>query len=814
MRHFTSARMKKGVGVVAIAAAALLLGGCPKPKPPTASFTFSPSNPVAGDTVAFQSSTGGAFPGPTYSWTFGDDTTSTSSSPTHIYSAGGTYGVTLTETNSRGSSSATESVPVSPGTAPSVSFSFAPSNPTAGRVVSFTNGSTGRPEPTYFWSFGDGATSTATNPTHVYSAPNTYSVRLNATNSAGSRSVTQAVRVSPGAPLAAFTFTPSAPVVGQLVTFEDASDQGPTSWSWDFGDGATSTAQNPTHTYSAAKTYIVRLSAANSYGSNSVTKSLAVAATAPSASFSFTPSNPVTGQPVTFTDESIGGPTAWSWSFGDGATSNSENPTHTYSAANTFNVTLTAKNSRGSSSVTKSVTVTLQTRSVTLSVAGHVVGSGGILFVTDVEIENPNTVPVTADLLFFPAGGNSSSQVSMTLSPLQTLSLPDVVATQFGVTNLFGNLRLDTQGSPPPRLRLISRTYDQAGNGTFGTSISGFVGPAGSQAPRFVTGLQQNGEYRSALGAVNASGEGENFQVLVQGPDGSILGTSPPVSLEPNEQWQIGVSTLFPSVSGVGLTAKFQPMPGSNVPFAYGTLADNLSGDLSYFPSILPATTLYLPVMSKITGRGGALYQGELAVSNASDSSNTVTLTFFEHDRDNASDAKTATVVLAERETRLIQDALALFGLSETNGAVKIESTSPVVVTERINTASATTAGVVGQEVEPILPDRFYSQASILGLRQDDTFRSNISFFNPNASSATVMLTLRRSSGEVLSTATVNLLPLDFTEFSLTGLFPGISFPPGERLTIALDAGSSAIAAYGSIADNISRDLTASPGLR
>jgi len=76
-----------------------------------------------------------------------------------------------------------------------------------------------------------------------------------------------------------------------------------------------------------------------------------------------------------------------------------------------------------------------------------------------------------------------------------------------------------------------------------------------------------------------------------------------------------------------------------------------------------------------------------------------------------------------------------------------------------------------------------------------------------------VSVTLRRPGGEVLSTATVNLPPFGFMEFSLGGLFPGVSFQPGELLTVAIDAGSSGIAAFGSIADNVSRDLIGSPAL-
>jgi len=812
MWRFISARTKRAIGTVAIAAAALFFQGCNKPKAPTANFTFSPSEPAPGDTVTFKSSTGGAYPFPTYSWDFGDGGTSALAYAPHVYLKAGTYNVTLTEKNSLGSSTATGSVTVAPLTPPTASFTFSPANPTSGRVVSFSNGSTGKPVPTYLWSFGDGATATATNPTHTYATPSSYSVKLTATNSLGSTSVTQSVNVSPGAPIADFTFGPFQPATGQAVTFTDASGQNPTSWFWEFDDGTTSRVKNPTHTYSVGNTYRVSLTATNAYGSSSVAKVLTVRP-ALQADFSFAPPNPISGQPVTFIDLSPGVPRSPLWSFGDGTTSTAQNPTHTYLAALKYDVTLTVTYSGVSSSVTKSLTVSPATRSLTLPVAGHVVGAGGVLFITEVEIENPNAVPVSADLLFFPVGSTTSSSVSLSLSPLETLSLPDVLSTQFGVTSLFGALRLDTQGSPPPLLRFSSRTYNHASGGALGTSIPGFVEAADSPAIRFVTGLQQNDEYRSALGALNASMDVESFQVLVHGSDGTVLGTSPAVSLAPNAQWQMSLAALFPSVSGVGLTAEFQPMPGSNLPFAYGTLAENISGDLSYFPSALPATTLYLPMLSKITGRGAALYSSEVTVSNVSDDANDVTFTFFEHDHDNTNGTQAAPVTLAAHETRLIPDVLALLGLSETYGAVKIESTSSVVVAARINTAAAMGSGVVGQEIDPLLPDGFYSQASIMGLRQDDRFRSNISLFNPNNGSVAVNLTLRRPNGELLSQVIVDLPPLGFREFNLAALFPGISFPPGESLTVGLDAGSSAVAACGSIADGASRDLIAAPAL-
>jgi len=81
------------------------------------------------------------------------------------------------------------------------------------------------------------------------------------------------------APVANFTVSPSSGVAPLAVAFSDTSSNGPTSWAWDFGDGATTTTQNPSHTYSAAGTYTVKLTATNAAGSNTVSKAGVVTVT-------------------------------------------------------------------------------------------------------------------------------------------------------------------------------------------------------------------------------------------------------------------------------------------------------------------------------------------------------------------------------------------------------------------------------------------------------------------------------------------------------------------------------------------------------
>lgn len=241
----------------------------------------------------------------------------------------------------------------------SADFSFTPASPKAGDSVQFTDQSTGSVFG-WYWSFGDGATDGTQDPVHAYASPGVFPVTLSVIDRNGNQfSASHTVTVSAGGTTtAAFSFTPVTPVVGQTVTFTDLSTGNPTAWAWDFGDGATSSLQNPTHAYAAAGTKNVKLTATAGSTSSSVTESVQVAASSLNASFAFFPSNPLVGQSISFNDTSKGGPTAWSWTFGDGAASTQQNPTHAYAAAGAWSVKLTVSGGGVSDSATKNVTVT------------------------------------------------------------------------------------------------------------------------------------------------------------------------------------------------------------------------------------------------------------------------------------------------------------------------------------------------------------------------------------------------------------------------------------------------------------------------
>ncbi len=211
------------------------------------------------------------------------------------------------------------------------------------------------------------AGSSVQNPTHTYTTPGTYLVSLQVYNADGYNSTRKAgyVTVNFTAPIANFTGTPISGIVPLTVTFSDSSTNFPTSWNWSFGDSSSenATQQNPVHTYTTVGTYTVSLNVTNPAGLNTKTVTgyitVNVPPPAPVANFTGTPTSGTAPLTVTFLDSSTNSPTSWSWSFGDGITSASRNPVHTYTTTGNYKVSLNVTNAGGSNTKTSANYITV-----------------------------------------------------------------------------------------------------------------------------------------------------------------------------------------------------------------------------------------------------------------------------------------------------------------------------------------------------------------------------------------------------------------------------------------------------------------------
>jgi len=237
---------------------------------PVANFTSSATSVKAPFNVAFTDTSTGIPAG--WKWNFGDGSKSFLQNPVHKYSKAGLYTVSLTVKNAAGSNTITKTDYITVVAKPTVEFSAKPIEGKAPLTVAFNDTSTGSPIK-WKWIFGDGATSTKQNSTHKYSKVGRYTVTLTATNVNGSNTVTKTDYIKVVTkPVANFTSSVTSGRAPLTVAFNDTSTGIPAEWKWAFGDGKTSTVQNPRHKYSNAGNYTVKLMVSNVVGNNTVRK--------------------------------------------------------------------------------------------------------------------------------------------------------------------------------------------------------------------------------------------------------------------------------------------------------------------------------------------------------------------------------------------------------------------------------------------------------------------------------------------------------------------------------------------------------------
>lgn len=199
----------------------------------------------------------------------------------------------------------------------------------------------------YAWDFGDGSTATGTGATHSYTGAGLYPVTLTVISGSGCvRTVQHTVLVNPS-PVAQFVYNTIAPNSNDNYQFTDKSIIGSgalAGYVWDFGDGITSTTQNPTHAYAASGTYIVRLTITSLSGCAATITEMLIVNNGPNVTAGFTINNPaqcISGNSFVFTDATTTAAgitvTGYTWDFGDGSpVNNTQNPTHVYTAAGTY----------------------------------------------------------------------------------------------------------------------------------------------------------------------------------------------------------------------------------------------------------------------------------------------------------------------------------------------------------------------------------------------------------------------------------------------------------------------------------------------
>lgn len=313
-----------------------------------------------------------------YTWAFGDGNTSSSDSPSYTYGTPGTYNVTLTVTDDDGASdtaSITIEVDAVPNVPPVAMADASPNPVRQGLAVTFFSTGSHDPDGTivsYTWDFGDGATSNLANPTHAYSIPGTYSPTLTVKDNSGvtATDVIEHLTVTPNeAPTAAAAGTPGTGKAPLLVSFSSAGSgdvDGTITYTWDFGDGSPEkTSANPTHTYTTPGTYTATLTVTDDFGATDTATVTTVVTPnqAPTAVANADVQNGPRPLVVNFDGTSSTDPdgtiAGYAWDFGDGGSSTSATPSHTYTTQGTYTASLVVTDDNGTASAADSLTITV-----------------------------------------------------------------------------------------------------------------------------------------------------------------------------------------------------------------------------------------------------------------------------------------------------------------------------------------------------------------------------------------------------------------------------------------------------------------------
>jgi gliding motility-associated-like protein len=322
-------------------------------------FVGTPLGVCTGDTVKFISSyTGTPSYAPTRYWWFinGAFHNDTSKNMVDTFYTPGLYSITLLTRDPDGCFDTVIKPNYVLCAKPVANFSGAPTNVCAGAPVIFTDASTdvtGATITNYRWDFGDGTTplSTSTSPTsHAYSSVGVYSVSEIVTDNIGCKdTMVKPSYIHVTKPTASFIMSTTHPCPGVPVAFTSTSSVGVVSWNWTFGDGSTASGPSPSHAYTAAGSYSVKLVVidANGCADSMIVPSSSVLVGKPTASFTLSDTFGVcTPLWVNFNSTSTGA-SGYKWRFGNGDSSIITTPVEPFNSSGVFTVSLEVTNAWG-----------------------------------------------------------------------------------------------------------------------------------------------------------------------------------------------------------------------------------------------------------------------------------------------------------------------------------------------------------------------------------------------------------------------------------------------------------------------------------
>ena len=430
----------------------------------------------------------------------------------------------------------------------------------------------------------------------------------------------------------------------------------------------------------------------------------------------------------------------------------------------------------------------------------------GAFWTTDLAIRNAGTAAATATVKFLghSGDGRGGAERSVTLGPGEAQRWPDVLGTLFGLEGDWGPILVRSESST---LVVQGETSTPGGGGTYGQSVPAFA-PADlvGGTPRSILGVRQDGAFRTNLMLANATEGAIDVDVAVVAASGANL-ASTRVAVGPLSFAQRNVANDL-GVSGVSGAALVVSTPTAGGRFAaYASVIDQATGDpRTLLPAAAGGGAWLLPSSARAQGVG-AFWTTDLALRNTGGAAMLTTVKFLGHSGDGRGGPEVE-VPLEPGQTRTFADVLgSLFGLEGDYGPIRVTPTEAGLVVQG-QTFTPGGGGTYGQSVPGVAAAGLIgaSKRTIVGVRQDDRFRTNLMLANAGESTVEVDVILYPASGGApLATRRVTVGPLGFAQLNVLNDL-GVDGFSGAAFVLSTATPGGAFAAYASTIDRATGD--------
>ncbi len=645
-----------------------------------------------------------------------------------------------------------------------------------------------------------------------------------------------------------WSFTPAAPTANQAVSFNGSASTGsPTGYTWDFGDGTGfGTGAQINHTYTAAGTYRVQLTVTKAGSScppapfceSSLVKTVVVGTGEAPLLPAFTSSascinegglNVCTakpGQSLTFDDASQGGPTAWAWNFGDGATATGKNVTHTFAKAGSYNVVLSIARNATTASVTRTFNIVgdpQPPKSNTIVLPWIAQSRGALEQSSDLYVLNPGTIPMEVVLEFRKRGlpETNPPKATRTIAPGATLYVADVLKELFNWENIVGFVTVTrTKGDADPVMTSFNTTYKDGSQ--FGQTVPGFVfnqeaasATTGTRM-QYLVGLNDNNEREAYFGLTNPNSSPATYRLKFFDALGRPIGT-PSAELKLSsyglKQFQPAeIRSLFGLNTQDDYRVEVETVAGGQI-FPYGANVRTASDDPSFLGVGSSSTAkLYLIGALSTPGINNSLWQTDVVLANTGTQ---VALTDVTFTKAGLNDPTAALkVTLQPGETQRLENLISSqWNIKDSVGVVTLVSDSPnsiypIVQGESYNNADPNMR--FGQFMAAFTDaDAAGAGKShyLVGLRQDVNNRTTYWIYNPSGQQAQYDIIYRALDGSELGRFSGILLGAGkLRQFSPSQHALPTTGVPGGGFTVQIKVNAGKVLAAAQVVNNKTND--------